>query len=238
MPRLSFALAMACAIALTGAAAPPKDAVLEGRIVALEAALQHDPEDLFAAAEYRQLVIASGDFDRSIRVLQALAKRSAAGPNVHLSLGLAYVDKVPTSGEIRRLYLARDAINEATRAIERAPTVLAYYMRGQIYLYFNTRIFHRTQSGIDDLRTALSLVTPQTPAGAAAHVYAALGDGYWKLDDRDAARDAWRHGAARYPDDARLKARLSGTDAQVADVVRAALSPNHRVDTTLAEDRP
>ena len=232
--RLTFVLVMASAIA----SAAPKDAALEGRIAALETAVQHDPEDLFAAADYRQLVIASGDFDRSIHVLQALARRTAAGPNVHISLGLAYVDKVPTSGEIRRLYLARDAINEATRAIEREPTVLAYYMRGQINLYFNTRIFHRTQTGIDDLRRALSLVTPQTPAGAAAHVYAALGDGYWKLDDRETARDVWRHGAARYPDDPRLKARLSVTDTQVADVVRAALSPNHRVDTTLAEHRP
>jgi len=233
MPRVSFAL-LACAIA----AAPPKDAALETRIAALETAVQHDPEDLFTAAEYRQLVIASGDFDRSIRVLQALTKHAAAGPNVHLSLGLAYVDKVPTSGEIRRLYLARDAINEASRAIEREPTVLAYYMRGQINLYFNTRIFHRTQTGIDDLRKALSLVTPQTPSGAAAHVYAALGDGSWKLDDRETARDVWRRGAARYPDDPRLKARLEGIDAQVADLVRAALSPNRRVDTTLAEHRP
>jgi Flp pilus assembly protein TadD len=96
----------------------------------LEEAVQRDPENLKLAAEYRQLVIASGNFDRSIDVLQKLAKRQGSGPNVHLSLALAYVDKVPPSGDIRRLYLGRDAIGEATKAIERQPSVIAYYIRG------------------------------------------------------------------------------------------------------------
>ncbi|HEV3139977.1 MAG TPA: hypothetical protein VGY57_05655, partial [Vicinamibacterales bacterium] len=196
--------------------------------------LQRDPEDLLTAAEYRQLVIATGDFDRSIHLLEKLAKRKDSGPNVHISLGLAYVDKVPTSGEIRRLYLARDAIGEATRAIERAPSVLAYYMRGRINLYFNNFIFHRTAIGIQDLQKAVTLITPQTPAATGAAVYASLGDGYWRLEDRSAARDAWRRGAERYPDAATLKVRLSADDQVVANAVWKALLPDTRVDTTLA----
>jgi len=230
---------LCAACASVAAAVPTKDPALEGRIAALEAAVQRDPEDLYVAADYRQAVIAAADFDRSIRILEQLAKRKVTGPNVHISLGLAYVDKVPPSGEIRRLYLARDAIGEATRAIEREPSVLAYYMRGRINLYLNNLIFHRTALGIQDLQKALTLITPQTPAAIAADVYTTLGDGYWwRLDDHAAARDVWRRGAARFPDDASLKSRLSPDEALVSNIVWRALLPGTRVDTTLRRLRP
>ena len=233
-----FCLLAACALAAAGVA-PPKDPLLEQRIAALESAVQRAPEDLSTATEYRQLVIASGDFDRSIRMLEKLAREKTAGPNVHLSLGLAYVDKVPAAGEIRRLYLARDAIAEATRAIDREPSVLAYYLRGRICLYLNNLVFKRAAQGIQDLQKALTLVTPQTPAAIAAEVYTALGDGYWwRFEDRAAARDAWRRGAERYPDDAALKTRLSRDDEVVANAVWRALRPDIRVDTSLPGLRP
>src|SRR4051812_30100678 len=69
----------------------------------LERAVQAAPEDLKLAADYRQLAIAANDFDRPIGVLEKLAKRKGSGPNIQISLALAYVDKVPTSGDIRRL---------------------------------------------------------------------------------------------------------------------------------------
>jgi tetratricopeptide (TPR) repeat protein len=226
-------LLAACALAAAGPATP-KDPLLEQRIATLEAAVERAPEDLITAADYRQLVIASGEFDRSIRVLEKLAREKTAGTNVHLSLGLAYVDKVPTSGEIRRLYLARDAIAEATRAIDREPSVLAYYLRGRVCLYLNNLLFKRAAQGIQDLQKALTLITPQTPAPIAADVYAALGDGYWwRFEDRAAARDAWHRGADRYPDDAALKIRLSADDEVVANAVWKALRPDIRVDTSL-----
>src|SRR6267143_1830508 len=118
----------------------------------LEQALQRDPENLALAAEYRQLVIASGDFDRSVDALEQLAKRKGSGPNIYISLALAYVDKVPSSGDIRRLYLGRDAIGAATKSIERQPTVIAYYIRGLVNLYYNNFIFKRIPRGIADLQ--------------------------------------------------------------------------------------
>jgi len=191
------------------------------------------------AADYRQLVIATGDFDRSIRVLEHLARDKTAGPNVHLSLGLAYVDKVPASGEIRRLYLARDAVAETTRAIQREPSVLAYYMRGRINLYLNNLIFKRAKQAIQDLQQALTLITPETPPPVAADVYTTLGDGYWwRLEDRRSAREVWRRGADRYPDDPKLKIRTSHDDEVVANAVWKALRPDIRVDTTLRGLRP
>src|SRR5207237_3329433 len=127
----------------------------------------------------------------------------------------------------------------ATRAIERDPSVLAYYIRGRINLYLNNLIFHRASMGIQDLQKAVTLITPQTPAAIAADAYTSLGDGYWwRLEDRMAAREAWRRGAERYPDDPPLKARLSTDDAAVANVVWKALLPGTRVDTTLRRVRP
>ncbi len=122
-------------------------------IVAIERVVAADPENLRAAAEYRQLAIAAAAFDRPINLLETLARRKDAGPNVQINLALAYIDKVPVSGDIRRLYLGRDAVNALTKAIERQPSVLAYYLRGVINLFYNNLIFKRTPRGLDDLRS-------------------------------------------------------------------------------------
>ena len=204
----------------------------------LEQAVQRDPENLTLAADYRQLVIASGDFDRSIAVLEKLAKQKHTGPNVHISLALAYVDKVPVAGDIRRLYLGRDAVGAATKSIERQPSVIAYYIRGLVNLYYNNFIFKRIPRGIADLEHALTLVTPETPLPLVARVYASIGDGYWRLDDRAKARGVWARGAERCRGDAGLTARLSRDEKLVADTVSAALYAGTRVDTTLRDIVP
>ena len=173
MPGLParIAVLVVCAIAAVAgpdAAAAPRDPALEARIAALEKAVERNPEDLFTAADYRQLVIAAGDFDRSISLFERLARNTNAGPNVHISLGLAYVDKVPTSGDIRRLYLARDAIGEATRAIERQPTVLAYYLRGRISLFLNNVMWAR----VDGRWLTLLVRFPKVFARKAGFIFA------------------------------------------------------------------
>src|SRR5205814_9611766 len=163
-------------------------------IDALERAVAEHPEDLKLAADYRQLAIAAKDFDRSIDVLEKLAKRKGSGPAVRISLALAYVDKVPTSGDIRRLYLGRDAMNALTRSIEQKPSVLAYAVRGLINLFYNTFIFRRTDKGIADLKQALALATADTPPVLLARVYVSLGDGYFGLDDLAKANEPWSTG--------------------------------------------
>jgi hypothetical protein len=205
--------------------------VLEQRVAA-------DPENLKLAADYRQLAIADAAFDRSIDYLEKLAKRKGSGPNIQISLALAYVDKVPTSGDIRRLYLGRDAMSALTKAIERQPSVLPYYLRGGINLYYNSFIFHRIPRGIADLQQALALVTADTPPALVARVYLSLGDGYWRLDDRQKARDAWTRGAERYPRNAAFGSRLAGDDRAVEAAVTTALYAGTRVDTTLRDLLP
>ncbi len=202
-------------------------------IDALERAVGADPESLKVAADYRQLAIAAGDFDRPIALLEKLAKRKDSGPNVQISLALAYVDKVPTSGDIRRLYLGRDAMSALTKAIERRPTALAYYLRGVINLYYNNFIFHRIPHGIADLQQALTLATPDTPPALVARVYLSLGDGYWRLDDRERAHETWSRGAERYTAEPGFKTRLVSDARAIEHAVTAALYTGTRGDTTL-----
>jgi tetratricopeptide (TPR) repeat protein len=205
----------------------------DGPIDALEHAVIEHPEELKLAADYRQLAIAAREFDRAIDVLEKLAKRKGSGPNVQISLALAYVDKVPTSGDIRRLYLGRDAMSALSKAIERQPTVLAFYMRGLINLYYNNFIFHRVPRGVADLENALTMATPDTPPALLARVYTALGDGQFKLGNLAKARETWTAGRVRFPDDAGFKARLAAQGEPLDDLVTTALTASRRVDTSL-----
>jgi len=214
------------------------DASYWQRIEAFEKAIAADPENLKLAADYRQLVITGGQFDRSIDFLERLAKQKGSGPDVRISLALAYVDKVPTSGDIRRLYLGRDAMNALTRSIEQKPSVLAYSVRGLINLFYNTFIFRRTDKGIADLKQALALATADTPLVLLARVYVALGDGYFGLDDLAKANETWFAGLAKCPEDAALKLRLSTQGRQLATVVSTALDARRRIDTSLNEVLP
>lgn len=207
-------------------------------LAALERAVAGDPENLAVASAYRQAALAAADFDRPIGFLAKLAKRKDSGPNIQISLALAYVDKVPTSGDIRRLYLGRDAMNALTKAIERRPSVLPYYVRGLINLYYNSFIFHRIPRGIADLEKALTLETNETTPALVARVYLSLGDGYWRLDDRAKAREAWSRGAERYPADPAFRARLVPDARAIEDTVTTALYAGTRVDTDLRGLQP
>lgn len=203
------------------------------QLASLERGIAADPENLRLAADYRQLLIGRHDFGRAADFLERLAKRTDSGPNVYISLALAYVDRVPTASDIRRLYLGRDGINALSKAIDRRPSVLAYYVRGLINLYYNNFIFKRIPRGIADLGQALALVDANTPPFLIARVYQSLGDGHWRIEERARAREVWRTGLAKEPADSALRARVEGRDDQVADIVSAALYAPNRVDTSL-----
>jgi hypothetical protein len=229
--REGLAIAVAVGIlvcAVARAAAPP------GRIDQLEQALAADPENMELAADYRQRAIAEKAFDRSIVFLEKLASRRGSGPHIQISLALAYVDKVPTSGDIRRLYLGRDAMTALSRSIRQRPSVLAYYVRGVINLFYNSFIFHRTDKGVADLTTALGMVNDDTPPGLIARIYAALGDGHLRLNDMPKARAVWAAGLARFPHDDALERRLHADGEPLQDIVTTALSAGRRLDTTLS----
>ena len=225
------------AAALAGSAVAPAAVVgvLEPTIAALERVVADNPEDLRSCAEYRQRIIAAGDYDRSIKLLERLAARPGSGPNVHVSLALAYVDKVPVVSPFRRIFLGRDAMREATLAIEREPSAVAYYMRGLVALYYPEALFHKARGGIADLEHALAIVLTQRPQPSDARVYMSLGDGYWKVHELSRAISIWTDGLNRFPTNADLRTRLAVKGVGLDRLIERVLDPATRVDTSLQE---
>jgi hypothetical protein len=236
-PTLARAVVLGFAIVFPGALAAgspdPLDPGLAEQLQKFERAIAGDPEDLKLAADYRQVVIGAGRFDRSIDLFERLAKQAGAGVNVKISLALALVDKIPTSGELRRAYIGHDALNALTESIAQRPSVLAYYVRGKINLHFDRFPMNRMTKGIVDLNVALSLVTDDTPPALVAQVYTTLGDGHFKLKDPLKARDVWTSGAVRFPDDPHMKQRLELDGDALRHIVGSALASGRRSDTTL-----
>ncbi len=202
---------------------------------ALEARLTADAENLRAGSEYRQAIIAAGDFDRAIKFFDSLAMRPGAGPHAFLNLGLAYLDKIPAVGAFRRISLGNNATKALTRSIELEPTDVAYLIRGLVNLHFEKGPFHRTPDGVADLEAALRLAEPHHERPYVARIYIALGDGYWRLKNPAKARDVWRDGQTRFPANDRLRARLTSADAVITETLARELDAGVRVDTSLRD---
>ena len=204
----------------------------------LEARLVRDPASLRVGAEYRQLVIETGRYDRSIKLFERLSNDSRGGANRFLNLALANIDKVPVSGSFRKALLGRDALEALTRAIAIEPSDLAYLIRGLVNLFYDRAVFHRTDKGVADLEEARRLAAARPHVPYASRIFVALGDGYWRLNRPDKARDVWREGLVAFPEADSFGVRLRAADGQVADIVEHALDAGVRVDTTLRELYP
>lgn len=231
-PLCALALGLGAACLLSGHVLA---ASVDPRTATLEQAVSANPEDLRVCAEYRQRIIASSEYDRSIKLLEQLAGRPNTGPNVHISLALAYVDKVPAASPFRRIFLGRDAMRVLSRAIEREPGLVAYYIRGLIALYYPEPVFHRARGGIADLEHARSLLAGLSLQPYHARVYISLGDGYWKVHELARAITIWTEGQRRFPTDQTLRSRLANRGADLDRLVEHALDPATRVDTSLQE---
>jgi tetratricopeptide (TPR) repeat protein len=242
MRRLTLGLAVMSALSAVVPASggvPPASVGAAGAgypLDALERRVQSDPESLQVAAEYRQQVIAAGAYDRAIALFERLSKRPGAGAHAFVNLALAYVDKVPVSGSIRQALLGRDAIRALSRSIALAPSELAFFVRGLINLYYDRAIFHRTEQGVADLEEARRLtVTAHADAPYMPRILQTLGDGYFRLDQRDKARQTWRDGLVLAPDNEPLRRRLAASDEGARSIIAQALNADVRVDTSLRE---
>ena len=207
----------------------------EPGIAGLEQTVTANPEDLRLGAEYRQRMIASGNFDRAIGLFSRLSERPSAGPNVYVSLALAYVDKVPVASPFKRIFLGRDAMRALSRAIEREPSLVAYYVRGLIALYYPEAVFHWARGGIADLEHAREMLATLPAQPYHARVYISLGDGYWKVKDLARARSIWADGVNRFPASPALHSRVTTSGGDLDRIVEQALDPATRVDTSLQE---
>lgn len=211
----------------------------------LERALLEDPDNLRYGSEYRQTVLRCArayhpkdgkveDFDRSLGFFEQLTQKHSDAPNAYLNYGFALVDKIPAAGSISQVILANNALNNFSRSLELRPSWVGYYTRGVSYLFWPA-IFGRAKLGVADLETALKMQgsVPRRPYHV--RTWIALGDGYWKIDDIDKARDTWARGLQEFPDDAALQNRVHCQGDALKSIVEDALDPSKRVDTDLRE---
>jgi len=200
----------------------------------LELALANDPDNLRYASEYRQAIIRSKEFDRSINYFAKLLADHPNSANLHLNYGFAHVDKIPAAGSITQVLLANTALGEFSKAVELQPSWLAYYTRGASYLFW-PKVFNRSPLGVADLERALRIQQAGPKKPYYVRTYVALGDGYCKMDQMERARSVWQEGLRQFPENAELKSRLSLHGDQVVTLIENNFDPNKRVNTDLRE---
>lgn len=200
----------------------------------LESALKSEPDSIRNGSEYRQAVIAAGQYDRCIKFFEKLAADNPKAANALLNYGFAYVDKIPASGAITQVILANTALTQFTKSIEIQPSWISLYTRGNSYLYW-PKIFNRAQLGVADLERALRMQKSEKVKSYHVRVYISLGDGYWKTDNLEKARAIWQEGSKLFPNNQPLKARLSKQGDELKVYIDDVLDPGKRVDTNLRE---
>ncbi|MEX1127832.1 MAG: tetratricopeptide repeat protein [Vicinamibacterales bacterium] len=203
-------------------------------LAAMEQALVAKPDDLRAGNDYRVAIMKAGQYDRGLDFFEKLVAAHPAAANAHLNYGFQYVDKIPAAGSITQVILANNALTQFTRSLEIRPSWIAYYTRGNSYLYW-PRIFGRTTLGIADLEAALKIQKAEPKRGLHVRVWVALGDGYFKMDDLAKARAVWTEGLAQFPDSAALKQRLALQPDGIQALLDTVYDPNKRVDTSLQD---
>jgi tetratricopeptide (TPR) repeat protein len=235
MRHVLCASALLCAALVTGQAAGQAPAA--DPLEPLERALQAQPDDLKAGNDYRLAVVQVNQlkvYDRAIAFFEKLVAANPNAANAHLNYGFAYVDKIPAAGSITQVILANNALGEFTKSLELKPSWIAYYTRGNSYLFW-PRIFNRTHLGVTDLQEALKMQHAGPKHFYHARVYVALGDGYWKMDNTDDATRTWRAGLAEFPDNTALKTRLGAQGDALQAIIDDTYDPNKRVDTSLKD---
>lgn len=207
---------------------------VDGALGHFEAALNAEPDNLRYGNDYRQAVIREKAYDRCIAFFDKLVADHPDAANAYLNFGFAYVDKIPDSGSITQVLNANTALGYFTKSIELNPSWIAYYTRGNSYLFW-PKIFNRTQLGIDDLQTALKMQQEGPKRDYYVRTYVALGDGYWKMDEPEKARQSWKQGLTEYPGNEALQKRLAADDEELGSIVSVSYDPNVRVNTDLSE---
>ena len=161
----------------------------------------------FAEKTGRRGKAAKAPYERAQAFFDQLVKAHPGAANAYLNYAFALVDRLPTEGAITQVILANDSLGQFGKALELEESWLGYYSRGHAYLFWPP-IFGRAEMGITDLERAVKIAEE---AGEAkpyhARAWAALGDGFWRLESVEQARDVWKQGLALYPEDPELLAR-------------------------------
>jgi tetratricopeptide (TPR) repeat protein len=217
----------------------------DSALTLIEKALQADADNMRYASDYRQAVLARAralhpkegqpaDFDRSLKFFEQLTAANPKASSAYLNFGFAIVDKMPAAGAITQVILANTALGHFAKSIEIKPTWIAYYTRGNSYLYW-PKIFGKAKLGVADLEECMKIQKATGKRPFHVRAFVSLGDGYWKLDDLEKAKAVWSEGLKQFPESAQLKARVSKSGDELKAVIEDALDPNKRVDTDLKE---
>lgn len=212
----------------------------------LEQAIKAEPDNIQFGSEYRQALLkqakalhpkegAPADWDRGIKFFEALTAANSTASGAWLNYGFTYVDKIPASGTITQVLLANTALGFFTKSIEAKPSWIAYYTRGNSYLYW-PKIFGKAGLGLADLEQAMKMQKADSKTRS-FHVrgYMSLGDAYWKTDQMDKATATWKEGLTKFPDSQGLKDRLAKQGDELQKLMDEVLDPSKRVDTDLRE---
>jgi tetratricopeptide (TPR) repeat protein len=209
----------------------------------LEAATAAAPDDIVIGTDYRQAVIGAAaaakaidPYNRCVAFFEKLVADHPKSPNAFLNFGFANVDKIPAEGAITQVLLANRALTQFGKALELEPSWLGFYSRGHAYLFWPP-IFGRVDAGIADLEQAVAISEKKGDRRPFyARAWAALGDGYWRKENLDRAREIWKQGLAVYPADPELTARASRVDrAELDAFLGAHYDTTARVATNLNE---
>jgi tetratricopeptide (TPR) repeat protein len=200
----------------------------------LELAVAGDPDNLKYGNDYRQLVIRTKQYDRSLKFFEQTAAEHPKSANLFLNYGFAYVDKIPIAGSITQVILANNALTQFSKSIDLEPSWIAYYTRGSSYLFW-PKVFNRAPLGVADLEKALELQKSEPLRSYHVRTYIALGDGYWKTDNLTKARATWREGVKKFPKNAQLKQRLALRGEALQKAIEAGFDPDVRVSTDLKD---
>lgn len=200
-----------------------------------EIALTIDPDNIRYGSEYRQTVIRASHYDRCIKFFERLVADNPRASTAFLNYGFAYVDKIPVAGSITQVILANTALSHFSQSIALKPSWIAYYTRGNSYLYW-PKIFNRASLGVADLEQAMKMQKADGKKRSYyVRAYISLGDGYWKMENLEKARAIWKEGLRLFPNNPQLKARLSLDGEALKVYIDDTLDPNKRVDTNLQE---
>jgi tetratricopeptide (TPR) repeat protein len=200
----------------------------------LESAVSADGDSIKYASEYRVVVIQAKEHDRAIKFFEKAVAEHANSANLWLNYGFAYVDKIPVAGSITQVLLANTALSHFTKSIELNPTWIAYYTRGNSYLYW-PKIFGRAPLALADLEQAMKIQKADQKRSYHVRAWISLGDAYWKTDQLDKAKATWKAGLDEFADSEQLKARLARDGDDLKTYIDDVLDPNKRVDTNLKE---
>ncbi len=215
-------------------AAPHAQGPSDTELAKFEQALNANPDDLRAGNDYRMAIIKTGQYDRGLEFFKQLVTRHPAASNARLNYGFQYVDKIPAAGSITQVILANNALTEFSKSLEIRASWIAYYTRGNSYLFW-PKIFGRTKLGIADLEEAMKIQKAEPKRSYHVRSYIALGDGHFKMDEFEKAAAIWKEGLAQFPDNTLLRLRIGLKQEDVKVVLEGVYDPNKRVDTNLHE---